>query len=99
VESGESDQETAIREVREETGVTIAITSDFKRESTYSPRRGVLKTVIFFMGEYLGGELVPQLEEVREVRWMMPERVVSCLVFDRDREIFIDALGYKRTVH
>ncbi|HZK29314.1 MAG TPA: NUDIX domain-containing protein [Clostridia bacterium] len=95
VEFDETDRQTAIREVSEETGVKIAITSDFERSSTYAPRRGVLKTVIFFIGEYLGGELIPQLEEVLQARWMLPQQAVPYLVFDRDKEIFMEALDYK----
>ena len=34
VENGESDCETAIREVKEETGIDIEISSDFSRAST-----------------------------------------------------------------
>jgi hypothetical protein len=50
MEKGESEHETAIREVREETGVEIEIASNFRGESTYSPRNGVSKTVAFFIG-------------------------------------------------
>ncbi|HZJ90149.1 MAG TPA: NUDIX domain-containing protein [Oscillospiraceae bacterium] len=98
VESGESDCETAIREVKEETGIDIEITSDFSRASTYSPYPGAKKTVTFFLGDYLGGSLRPQLEEVQRVAWLKPEDSKKYLVFDRDREIFNDALreiGYK----
>ncbi|MDD4541790.1 MAG: NUDIX domain-containing protein [Eubacteriales bacterium] len=92
VECGETDCETAIREVKEETGIDIEIISDFSRASTYSPYPGAQKTVTFFIGEYLGGSLRPQLEEVQRVAWLKPEDSMKYLVFDRDREIFSDAL-------
>ena len=98
VECDETDCETAIREVKEETGVNIEISSDFSRASTYSPYPGALKTVTFFLGDYLGGILRPQLEEVRQASWMRPEDSMKYLVFDRDREIFEEALreiGYE----
>ncbi|MGI6157950.1 MAG: bis(5'-nucleosyl)-tetraphosphatase [Saccharofermentanales bacterium] len=98
VEAGETDIETAIREVAEETGIQIDIASDFQRQSTYSPKPGVIKTVVFFLGDYIDGELTPQLEEVSEVRWMAPEEGMPYLVFDRDREIFIDALAYRHAL-
>lgn len=94
VENGETDHETAIREVKEETGIDISITDDFRRESTYSPQIGVYKTVVFFLGNFLGGTLRPQLEEVRHVTWMKPEECLALLVFLRDREIFTDALNH-----
>lgn len=94
VEPGETDHETAIREVKEETGIDISITQDFSRESTYAPRPGVSKTVVFFLGNYLGGILRPQPEEVKCVSWMTPDECKGFLIFDRDREIFEDALRY-----
>lgn len=96
VEPGETDHETAIREVLEETGVRIRILSPFERSSTYSPRPGVSKTVVFFLGDYLGGRLEPQLSEVREARWMPVEQAWNLLVFDRDLEIFKEALSRYR---
>lgn len=92
IENGETDCETAIREVKEETGIDIEITSDFSRASTYSPCPGAQKTVTFFIGNYLGGILRPQLEEVRRVAWLKPEDSMKYLIFDRDRKIFNDAL-------
>jgi putative AlgH/UPF0301 family transcriptional regulator len=50
------------------------------------------------LGDYLGGILRPQLEEVRQATWMRPEDSMKYLVFDRDREIFEEALreiGYE----
>lgn len=96
VEAGESDWETAVREVCEETGIQIEIRSDFQGSSSYSPRPGVFKTVIFFLGEYLAGQPTPQLSEVRAATWMPLEEAEGLLVFDRDRQIFHQALEYRR---
>jgi 8-oxo-dGTP pyrophosphatase MutT (NUDIX family) len=96
VEAGEQERQTAIREVFEETGIRIEIRSDFQGSSSYSPRPGVLKTVIFFLGDYLGGQLIPQLSEVRAAAWLPLEEADRLLVFDRDRQIFHQALEYRR---
>ena len=96
VEEGESDQETAIREVFEETGIRISIRSEFSRASTYAPRPGVLKTVVFFIGVYEGGQLTPQLSEFRQVSWMGIEEAKQFLIFDRDLAIFEEALKEDR---
>ncbi len=96
VEAGETDRQAAIREVEEETGVRIAITSDFQRSSTYSPGPGSLKTVVFFLGDYLGGRTQPQLSEIRAVGWLTREEAEQRLIFDRDREIFLEAIDYRK---
>lgn len=92
-EQGESDHETAIREVYEETGIRINILPGFERSSTYAPRPGVLKTVVFFLGAYQSGTLEPQLSEVRAVRWMGLDEAAGMLVFDKDLAIFREALA------
>ncbi len=94
MEQGESEHETAIREVQEETGVEIEIIPGFRGESTYSPKPGREKTVTFFLGNYRGGRIRPQEEEVREVRWMRPDEAVHLLTFDRDQSIFLEALEH-----
>lgn len=94
VEGRETDEETAVREVLEETGINIAIHSDFVEESTYEPRQGIKKTVRFFIGDYVDGELLPQHDEVSDAEWMAPEEVLELLTFDRDREIFCSALSH-----
>lgn len=94
MEKGESEHETAIREVREETGIEIEIVSDFRGESTYSPRRGVSKTVTFFIGSCLGGVIRPQEGEVCAVHWMRAVDAVRLLTFDKDRAIFLNAFEH-----
>ncbi len=53
-EQGESDHETAIREVYEETGVRIAILPGFERSSTYCSAAGCLENSCLFSW-YLSG--------------------------------------------
>ena len=54
-EMGESDEEAALREVQEETGIyNIEIDEHFREENKYIFKRDrskVLKTVAFFLGE------------------------------------------------
>ncbi|MDF2550087.1 MAG: hypothetical protein K0S07_1154 [Chlamydiales bacterium] len=68
-ESGETHQETAFRELQEETGMTVArLLSDVSFEETYSfsTRKGmVLKKVVYFLAEVCG-DCRPDLKEVTE---------------------------------
>ena len=55
VEAGEDDQTAALRELREETGISdLELADDFRHEITYffrDRRRGLIrKTVVFFLG-------------------------------------------------
>lgn len=99
MEPGETKKETAIREVLEETGIHVAISSDFARSSTYAPRPGIFKTVTFFLGDYLDGTPIPQLSEVKKAEWISLEAAKELLIFDRDLAIFREAIecaGLKR---
>ena len=43
VEAGESEEETAMREVREETGAQVRVRPGYREVTTYSPAKGVTK--------------------------------------------------------
>lgn len=57
VEAGESEEETAMREVREETGAQVRVRPGYREVTTYSPAKGVTKDVVFFVAEITGGTL------------------------------------------
>ena len=49
VEDGETEFETAIREVKEETNIDAKIIDGFRKVITYSPRENVLKDVVMIL--------------------------------------------------
>ena len=64
VEGGESEEEAAIREVLEETGLSVSLIDGFRMEDTYSFRIGgeiIEKQVVYFLGEY--AHQVPRAQE------------------------------------
>ena len=65
VEAGETERQTALREVKEETGLSIRLYDGFRESVEYFPQAGVKKQVVYFLGEALGDELVRQEEEIR----------------------------------
>ena len=56
MEGNETESETALREIREETGLTVTLDTGFRAVVTYSPKPDVMKDVIYFAAEYIGGE-------------------------------------------
>ena len=48
MEGNETESETALREIREETGLTVTLDTGFRAVVTYSPKPGVMKDVIYF---------------------------------------------------
>ena len=69
VEAGESERQTALREVREETGLTgIKLMDGFRESVEYSPKPGVKKQVVYFLGTTEQEKLVQQEEEINDKR-------------------------------
>lgn len=76
MEPGETIEQTALREIREETGLIGRINGPIDTiKYTYSnDKKGgiVHKEVHYFLVEHVGGELKAQVEEIRGVEWFEP---------------------------
>lgn len=94
VEDMESEIDTAKREIKEETNLDVEIDSSFRKISTYSPKKGVIKDVIFFLATPKTFELVVQKEEINSAKWYSYENAMAILTYDKDRELLKDAYDY-----
>ncbi|MBR4456718.1 MAG: NUDIX domain-containing protein [Solobacterium sp.] len=96
VNEGETEHETALREVKEETGVDIQFISGFREETHYSPREGVDKDVVWFIGAPVAGEIHRQKEEVAEILWANIIEASALLTYENDRKLFRKAVKFMR---
>lgn len=87
VEHGENEHQTAIREVKEETGVEISLLDGFRESVEYFPKPGVKKQVVYFLGKALEENLVRQEEEISEVRWVTIEQAGDMVTFSNDKRL------------
>ena len=92
VEKGETEEETAIREVKEETGIDIEVDTSKRYTINYSPRENVDKDVVFFIGKPIGGELKPQLEEIKSTYYMPIDEVYDKIPFENNKAMFREVL-------
>jgi 8-oxo-dGTP pyrophosphatase MutT (NUDIX family) len=93
--AGESLEETALREVREETGLDVRILRPLG-EMTYSFAAGgdrVQKVVHFFLMEPIGGDPSLHDAEYDEVRWVTVPEARRMLTFDTYRDVLDRALA------
>lgn len=76
MEKGETVEQTALREIAEETGIQGEIRSKLETISypiTDPASQGMMeKQVHYFLVEAVGGKLAPQVEEIRGVEWLQP---------------------------
>lgn len=95
VEKKETESETALREIREETGLKVELDTGFREMVTYSPKPGVMKDVIYFAAKSKKDNATPQPEEVLEICWKAPTEALSLVTYDTDRQILQSFLSYE----
>ncbi len=93
VEKGESEQETAIRETKEETNIDVEIISDKKYSIKYSPKENVEKEVIFFIAKPLSKKLKKSEKEVYDLGFFNFREVMQLLSYEDIKEIFREFLN------
>jgi len=96
VEGGETEAQTALREVREETGLNVSLLEGFREKVTYSPRPGISKDVVYFLGFAQDSRTVMQEEEISELRWVNLHGVGRYLTYDNDRMLIRNAKHFLR---
>src|SRR6266508_997804 len=101
VEPGETLEQTALREVHEETGLEVRLIRPLHEVSYsfYWPPAGVNyhKTVAYFLAEPVGGEVRPE-PGFEEARWVTHEEALRLLRWPNDRDVVSKAFeGPRRT--
>jgi 8-oxo-dGTP pyrophosphatase MutT (NUDIX family) len=93
IETGESREVAAIREVREETGLTAEIEADLgdtKYMYVWDDIR-IRKTVHFFLMRYTGGDVEDRDDEMEEIRWFPMERAIKRAAYRGERDMLVKA--------
>ena len=84
-DKGEGDADCALREVREETGLTCVLGAELP-STQYRDNKGRDKTVRYWEMEPVSGAFRPN-SEVDEIRWLPLPEVVNLLSYDHDRPV------------
>ena len=89
VEPDERPEETAVREVREETGIDADIEQDLGEISYFYVWEGVRvrKRVRFFLMRATGGDISRHDHEMEEVRWFPSGEALRMASYGSEREI------------
>ncbi|HEV3069945.1 MAG TPA: NUDIX hydrolase [Solirubrobacteraceae bacterium] len=89
LDGGETAQQAAQREVREETGVEAELVGELGEVRYWYRRdgRAVPKSVQFFLFRYRSGDTADHDEEVEEARWMELGEAEKSLSYEGEREM------------
>ena len=83
---GERDEDCALREVREETGLACVLEDELP-QTRYVDSRGRPKRVRWWRMRPVGGVAFEATPEVDELRWLEPGEVAALLSYERDLEL------------
>lgn len=91
IEAGETKEDTAMREVLEETGIHVKLISGFESISKYKIQNRIEKKVSIFVGTTNDTSTSIQAEEIEDYIWLTFDRALSLLKFENDKNIIISA--------
>ena len=88
VELNETEEETAKREILEETNINVEIDTSYRYVSQYCPKSDILKTVVFFLGKKINGDVQEQETEISRAMWIDKNEVLKYLTHDDTKQIY-----------
>ncbi|MBR5144651.1 MAG: NUDIX domain-containing protein [Clostridia bacterium] len=98
METGESEMETAIRELKEETGIEVKTISGFRRQIEYPLPRipDAIKQTVYFLGKCTSQTIITQEAEVAEASFLSFDDAISVLTFEETKKMLKDAEQFIR---
>lgn len=99
VEEGESETETAIREVLEEVGIKIKLIKGFRTEDEHliPQKENTVKQIVYFLGEYYDQEFNYQKEELSNAELVDYETAIALFQFESSKRILKEANDFLTT--
>lgn len=93
VKGNETEVETAIREVKEETNVDVKVEEDKRYSIEYDIEDGEIhKQVVYFVASKIGGDIAKQESEINVIQWLNFEEAMKQITYDDLRNIFRQVL-------
>lgn len=90
---GENKEQTASREVKEETGVDAKIVKPLTPVTYWFvfEKEKIKKTVYYFLMESVGGDITKHDHEMEDVEWLPIEKVEERLTYKSDKKVWQEA--------
>lgn len=88
VEIGETEIETAIREIKEETNLDVEINANKRYTMEYVTDKGTYKQVVLFIAKKVSENEKYQESEIKSMKWMTFEDAIKTITYDNTRQLF-----------
>ena len=92
VENNEKEQETAIRETKEETNLDVEIISNKKYIINYKINNEIDKEVIFFLAKKTSDKIKKQDEEIKNIKWVDLTKAFDIITYENTKNLYKEAL-------
>lgn len=95
-EDGETEEQTAVREIYEEVGITPRLLDGFREidEHPIPGKEGVIKQIVYFLAEYTDQTIIYQKEELLGAKLIIFEEATNLLQFDGIKNILTKANNF-----
>lgn len=87
MELNETEEETAVREIKEETNLDVKIMDGFREVSDYCPFGNIKKRVVFFLAQAFTDEVVDQPEEIDSHIWVDIQQARKNCTYENDLRV------------
>ena len=87
IEMGENEQQTALREIKEETGLSVEIIPGFRQTSSYRPFGKIRKTAVFFLAKADKSIVSMQPSEIDYYLWVSIDEAMRMCRHENDTNI------------
>ncbi len=95
IEEGETEEQTAVREVKEEVGLSITIVPGFREIIKFHYHEGekhIDKEIVIFLAKTNDAKAVPN-NEIKEYKWFTREEALKAVKYDDLKRIITNAYG------
>lgn len=92
VEGGETEVQTAVREIKEETNYDVEIDERYRYQESYSPKEDVKKDVVYFVAKKMGGNMLAQVEEIQDIKWLSIEDAINKLTYQSSKNVLREVI-------
>lgn len=87
IEEGETEIETAIREVKEETNIDVNVQKEKRYVVEYYPEENIHKEVVYFLATNQSSEIIPQQSEIEKIEWVPLEEAENKITYNTSKEL------------